>query len=101
MSNNWSNTLIIVIALITCIGNASALLLQLLPQGVTRGGSLVNNYIFLLNLVIYNLITCWKVNKGKIYLEIMNIIANKVINEKDNWLIKKKGINWGIITDII
>ena len=96
MSNNWSNTLIIVIALITCIGNASALLLQLLPQGVTRGGSLVNNYIFLLNLVIYNLITCWNVNCGKIYLEKIYTIANNTENENNIWLKKKKGINRGI-----
>ena len=96
MSNNWSNTLIIVIALITCIGNASALLLQLLPQGVTSGGSLVNNYIFLLNLVIYNLITCWNVNCGKIYLEKIYTIANNTANENNIWLKKKKGINWGI-----
>lgn len=46
--------------------------------------------------MIYNLITCWKVNKGKINLE---NIKTKVIKErkaKDNWLTKKKGINCGI-----
>jgi hypothetical protein len=46
---------------------------------------------------MYILITCWNVNKGKIYLEKIKINANKVKNEKDNWFKKKKGINWGII----
>ena len=45
---------------------------------------------------MYILITCWKVNKGKIYLEKIKIKANKLKNEKVNWLTKKNGINCGI-----
>ena len=33
------------------------------------GGIIYNNYDLLLNFVIYILITCWNVYKGKIYLE--------------------------------
>ena len=46
-----------------------------------------NLFCYLINLVIYILTTCWKVNKGKIYLEKRYIKTNKVKNEKDNWLI--------------
>ena len=41
------------------------------------------NYL-LPNLVIYILITCWNVNKGKIYLEKTYIKVNNVKKEKDN-----------------
>jgi hypothetical protein len=40
--------------------------------------------------------TCWNVNKGKIYLEKINIMLKKIINETINWLKKKKGISCGI-----
>ena len=46
---------------------------------------------------MYILITCWNVNKGKIYLEKIKIIENKIINENNSWLKKKNGINWGIL----
>ena len=39
---------------------------------------------FLLNLVIYNLITCWNVNEGKIYFEKTKIIDNKTANANTN-----------------
>ena len=37
---------------------------------------------------MYILTTCWNVNEGKIYLEKIYINANKIKNEKDNWLMK-------------
>lgn len=46
---------------------------------------------------MYTLITCWNVNKGKIYLEKINIRLNKMKKEYTNWLKKKNGISWGII----
>ena len=49
------------------------------------------------NFVIYILTTCWNVNRGKMYLEKTKIKANKVKNEKVNWLTKKNGANCGII----
>ena len=58
---------------------------------IAGGGRLYNFlpfFIYLPNLVIYILTTCWNVNKGKIYLENTNIKANKVKNEKVNWLTK-------------
>jgi len=37
---------------------------------------------------MYILITCWNVNRGKIYLEKTYIKVNKVKKEKDNWFKK-------------
>jgi hypothetical protein len=51
----------------------------------------------MLSFVIYILITCLKVNTGKIYLENIYTNKNNSINEKDNWFTKKKGNNCGII----
>jgi hypothetical protein len=45
-------------------------------------------YDLLLNLVIYILITCWKVNNGNTYLENIYIKVSKVKNENENWLTK-------------
>lgn len=45
---------------------------------------------------MYILVTCCKLNTGKIYLENTNINAKIVKNEKDNWFKKKNGINCGI-----
>ena len=43
---------------------------------------------YLDNFVMYILTTCWKVNKGKMYLENTNIKVNKVKNANTNWLSK-------------
>jgi hypothetical protein len=45
-------------------------------------------YLLLLNLVIYNLITCCNVNKGNTYLDKIYTKVNKVKNAKNNWFKK-------------
>lgn len=45
---------------------------------------------------MYILVTCCKLNTGKIYLENTKINANIVKNANDNWFKKKNGINCGI-----
>ena len=61
---------------------------------------LSNIYDLLLNLTIYILVTCWSVNKGKMYFEKTKIRASKVKNENDNWFKKKNGINCGIFSKL-